>query len=178
MRDAFKAVKRNRGAAGVDKVSIQMFGANQMDNLHALMRQLKDGSYEPLPLRRVYIPKNRDPWASPWSKTESLRKSSVGSWTRSSDLSSILLPSALSRAATATWRSAMLCSCTPRVLKSFWMQISRASSITSRTRLSFKPFEIRWQMVKCSTSSNAFSAAECLKTDGSWRPPRARHKAE
>jgi RNA-directed DNA polymerase len=31
-----------------------------MDNLHALMRELKDGSYEPLPLRRVYIPKNRD----------------------------------------------------------------------------------------------------------------------
>src|ERR1700680_3349331 len=60
MRDAFQAVKRNRGAAGVDKVSIQMFGANQMDNLHALMRQLKEGSYEPPPLRRVYIPKNRD----------------------------------------------------------------------------------------------------------------------
>ena len=60
MRDAFKAVKRNRGAAGVDKVSIQMFRANLMDNLHALMRELKDGSYEPLPLRRVYIPKNRD----------------------------------------------------------------------------------------------------------------------
>jgi RNA-directed DNA polymerase len=60
MRDAFKAVKRNRGAAGVDKVSIQMFRANLMDNLHALMRELKDGSYEPLPLRRVYTPKNRD----------------------------------------------------------------------------------------------------------------------
>jgi hypothetical protein len=40
---------------------------------------------------------------SPGLKTESPRRSSVGSWTRSSDLSSILLPSALSRAATATW---------------------------------------------------------------------------
>jgi group II intron reverse transcriptase/maturase len=59
MLDAFKAVRRNRGAAGVDKVSIKMFDANRMDNLHALMRQLKDGSYQPLPLRRVYIPKNR-----------------------------------------------------------------------------------------------------------------------
>ena len=49
MRDAFKAVKRNRGAAGVDKVSIQMYQANLMDNLHALMRELKDGSFEPLP---------------------------------------------------------------------------------------------------------------------------------
>ena len=60
MRDAFKAVKRNRGAAGVDKVSIRMYQANLMDNLHALMRELKNGSFEPLPLRRVYIPKNRD----------------------------------------------------------------------------------------------------------------------
>ena len=28
MRDSFKAVKRNRGAAGIDKVSVQMFEAN------------------------------------------------------------------------------------------------------------------------------------------------------
>jgi len=60
MRDAFKAVKRNRGAAGVDKVSIQMYRANLMDNLHALMRELKSGSFEPLPLRRVFIPKNTE----------------------------------------------------------------------------------------------------------------------
>ena len=60
MREAFKAVKRNRGAAGVDKVSIQLYRANLMDNLHALMRELKSGSFEPLPLRRVFIPKNRE----------------------------------------------------------------------------------------------------------------------
>jgi len=58
MREAFKAVKRNRGAAGVDKVSLQMFAANLMDNLHALMHELKDGSFQPLPLLRVFIPKN------------------------------------------------------------------------------------------------------------------------
>ncbi len=55
---AFKAVKANRGVAGVDKVSIKMFEANLAQNLHALMRQLKDGSFEPYPLRRVFIPKN------------------------------------------------------------------------------------------------------------------------
>lgn len=60
LRDAFKAVKRNRGAAGVDKISLRMFAANLMDNLHALMRDIKEGSYQPLPLRRVYIPKNRE----------------------------------------------------------------------------------------------------------------------
>ena len=58
MQEAFKAVKRNRGAAGIDKVSIQMFAANLDQNLHALMRDLKDGSFEPFPLRRHYIPKS------------------------------------------------------------------------------------------------------------------------
>jgi len=58
MREAFKAVKRNRGAAGIDKVSIQMFAANLDQNLQSLMRDLKDGSFQPLPLRRHYVPKN------------------------------------------------------------------------------------------------------------------------
>lgn len=57
MLQAFRAVKRNRGAAGVDKVSIQMFAANLEENLAALMRDLKTGTFRPLPLRRVHIPK-------------------------------------------------------------------------------------------------------------------------
>lgn len=55
---AFKAVKRNRGAAGIDKVSIEMFEANRDENLEALMRDLKAGTFQPRPLRRVYIPKD------------------------------------------------------------------------------------------------------------------------
>ena len=58
MLDSFKAVKRNRGAAGIDKVSIKMFEANRDDNLRALMRELKTGSFQPCPLRRHLIPKN------------------------------------------------------------------------------------------------------------------------
>jgi group II intron reverse transcriptase/maturase len=54
---AFKAVKRNRGAAGIDRVSLKMFEANLVENLSALERGLKDGSFNPLPLRRKYIPK-------------------------------------------------------------------------------------------------------------------------
>lgn len=54
---AFRAVKRNRGAAGVDKVSINMFEANLEENLMALMKRLKDGSFRAKSLRRVYIPK-------------------------------------------------------------------------------------------------------------------------
>jgi group II intron reverse transcriptase/maturase len=56
--DSFKAVKRNRGAAGIDKVSIKMFQANLLDNLRALCRDLKNGSFEPFPLRRAFVPKN------------------------------------------------------------------------------------------------------------------------
>src|SRR5438445_7739640 len=55
---AFKAVKRNRGKAGIDKVSIQMFAANLEQNLLALMKDLKEGTFIPFPLRRAYIPKN------------------------------------------------------------------------------------------------------------------------
>src|SRR5713101_4620911 len=45
---AFKAVKANRGAAGIDKVSVQMFESNLAENLSALERDLKDGSFSPL----------------------------------------------------------------------------------------------------------------------------------
>ena len=54
---AFKAVKKNRGAAGLDKVSIKMFEKNLQQNLDALMRELKSRTYKPIPLKRVYIPK-------------------------------------------------------------------------------------------------------------------------
>ena len=58
MRQAFQAVKRNRGAAGVDKVSIKMFEANLEENLDGA----DAGSEGPersglVPLRRVHIPK-------------------------------------------------------------------------------------------------------------------------
>jgi group II intron reverse transcriptase/maturase len=57
LHQAFKAVKRNRGAAGIDQVSIKMFERNLAENLQALERKLKDGSFEPFPLRRHYLPK-------------------------------------------------------------------------------------------------------------------------
>src|SRR5215831_14658984 len=41
LQAAFKAVKRHRGAAGIDKVSIKMFEANLAQNLSALERDLK-----------------------------------------------------------------------------------------------------------------------------------------
>ena len=56
--DSWRAVRRNRGAAGIDKVSIQMFEKNLAANLERLMRDLKQGVFQPLPARRVYIPKD------------------------------------------------------------------------------------------------------------------------
>lgn len=60
LHSAFRSVKRNRGAAGIDKVSIQLFEANLEQNLASLLADLKSrGSYLSLPLRRVYIPKGK-----------------------------------------------------------------------------------------------------------------------
>jgi len=60
VRQAFLNVKRNRGAAGIDKQSIQMFEANLEQNLQALLSDLKTrGDFSPQPLRRVQIPKGK-----------------------------------------------------------------------------------------------------------------------
>ena len=56
--EAWRTVRRNRGAAGIDKVSLRMFESNLDANLDRLMRELKQRTYEPLPARRVYIPKD------------------------------------------------------------------------------------------------------------------------
>jgi RNA-directed DNA polymerase len=44
----------------VDKISIERFSANSTGYLNELERSLKAGSYQPLPVRRVYIPKGKD----------------------------------------------------------------------------------------------------------------------
>jgi group II intron reverse transcriptase/maturase len=55
--EAFKRVKANQGAAGVDGQSIAEFEANLSDNLYKLWNRLSSGSYFPPPVRRVVIPK-------------------------------------------------------------------------------------------------------------------------
>ena len=54
---AFKRVKANRGAAGVDKQSIAGFEADLSNNLYKLWNRMCSGSYFPPPVRRVEIPK-------------------------------------------------------------------------------------------------------------------------
>lgn len=55
--DAYKRVKANRGAAGVDGQSIAQFDENLKANLYKLWNRLSSGSYFPPPVRRVDIPK-------------------------------------------------------------------------------------------------------------------------
>ncbi len=55
--EAFKRVKANQGAAGVDGQSIQEFEARLAGNLYKLWNRLSSGSYMPPPVRRVDIPK-------------------------------------------------------------------------------------------------------------------------
>lgn len=57
MHEAFRAVKRNKGKAGVDRVSIEMYSKHLDQNLEALMRDLKRGTFQPKPARRAYIHK-------------------------------------------------------------------------------------------------------------------------
>jgi hypothetical protein len=55
--EAFKRVKANQGAAGVDGQSIAEFEANLSGNLYKLWNRMSSGSYFPPPVRRVDIPK-------------------------------------------------------------------------------------------------------------------------
>jgi group II intron reverse transcriptase/maturase len=54
---AWKLVKANRGAPGVDGVTIEEFNANLKGNLKLLSTELQDWNYRPSPVRRVEIPK-------------------------------------------------------------------------------------------------------------------------
>jgi len=53
----FELVRRNRGAAGIDGVSIQDFEANLDEELSQLQQELTTWTYQPSPVRRVEIPK-------------------------------------------------------------------------------------------------------------------------
>ena len=55
--EAFKKVKANQGAAGVDGQSVSDFEAELSDNLYKLWNRMSSGSYFPPPVRRVMIPK-------------------------------------------------------------------------------------------------------------------------
>jgi RNA-directed DNA polymerase len=55
--EAFKAVKANAGAAGVDRQSIEDFEKDLKDNLYKIWNRMSSGSYFPPPVKAVAIPK-------------------------------------------------------------------------------------------------------------------------
>ena len=56
---AFKAVKANAGAAGVEKLSIGDFEKDLKDNLYKVWNRLASGSYFPPPVKAVAMPKKK-----------------------------------------------------------------------------------------------------------------------
>ena len=57
LRRAFRRVQKNKGAPGIDGVTIQEFGLFLNDNLTTLAEELKSGQYQPQPVERKWIPK-------------------------------------------------------------------------------------------------------------------------
>ena len=57
--EAYRHVKANQGAAGIDDVSIEMFEADLSRNLYKLWNRLASGSYFPPPVKQVEIPKKQ-----------------------------------------------------------------------------------------------------------------------
>lgn len=57
LQRAFTDVRVNKGAAGVDHVTIAMYAQQLEDHLDRVSRQLRDGTYRPQAVRRVYIDK-------------------------------------------------------------------------------------------------------------------------
>ena len=55
--EAYKKVKENQGAAGVDAESIADFEKNLKNNLYKIWNRMSSGSYFPPPVRMVAIPK-------------------------------------------------------------------------------------------------------------------------
>lgn len=56
--EAYKRVKANRGAAGIDSISLKDFEGNLKGNLFKIWNRMSSGSYLPSPVKLVEIPKS------------------------------------------------------------------------------------------------------------------------
>lgn len=55
---AYKKVVANKGASGIDKVSVEELGSYIRENQETIISSLRNKTYVPKPVRRVYIPKS------------------------------------------------------------------------------------------------------------------------
>ena len=58
---AWRKVRANKGVHGLDRVTIRVYEQDVETHLRELQRKLMEDRYEPLPVRRVYIPKTSNP---------------------------------------------------------------------------------------------------------------------
>lgn len=56
--EAFKHVKKNKGAPGIDGETVEYFASLIDDKINEIHCELKDGNYKPSPVRRTYIDKD------------------------------------------------------------------------------------------------------------------------
>lgn len=61
LKIAWERVKANRGAGGVDGVTVEEFEKDLEANLERLHQELREGRYQAQPVRRLEIPKRGDP---------------------------------------------------------------------------------------------------------------------
>jgi RNA-directed DNA polymerase len=57
LNEAWERVKQNKGAGGIDEMSIAEFERNLEQNLNEIQRLFRQDRYKPNPVKRVYIPK-------------------------------------------------------------------------------------------------------------------------
>jgi RNA-directed DNA polymerase len=57
MQSAWQRVRRNKGAPGMDGMTIAEFPAFAREHWERIRTQLREGTYHPAPVRRVFIPK-------------------------------------------------------------------------------------------------------------------------
>src|SRR5690625_1217664 len=57
MERAIAKVRRNNGAPGIDGITVDELDLHMSKYYSHIIRKLKEGSYKPLPVKRVEIPK-------------------------------------------------------------------------------------------------------------------------
>ena len=58
LNEAVKRVKRNKGVAGVDKMTVYEIDTYFQNNKERIKKEILEKKYRPQPVKRVYIPKS------------------------------------------------------------------------------------------------------------------------
>ena len=93
--EAYKRVKANQGAAGVDGQSIEEFEKDLGNNLYRIWNRMSSGSYFPPPVLRVDIPKGDGrtrPLGIPTVTSQCTSISRVSEWFLVSDSAGVARP--------------------------------------------------------------------------------------